>query len=177
MDSGFLAVLDADARVGQDVALAGLAAQVQGERRVGDEGGHAREVAQVDEALHKRAGGGGVVPQPTVADLVGETKAQFEQTAAGDLQHFHFEHDLGVGDVQRLDQPFGQFHGVGRVLEDEQVEPLVDKDVRGFDQGANHGVRLFHVGVGEVEAAGDQLLVLACLSRCVGVNQQGVVVE
>ncbi len=192
VDARLLAVAHADARVGQGVAVAGLAAQVQRQRRVGDEAGQVAQRVDVDEARRELAAGDrrgdlrqpgrddgrrALALQPAQADLVGESQAQLEQPRAVDLEHLDLEHDLGLGDVDRVDQPLGQPHRLGAVLDDQRVEPLVDEHRGRAGQRAHHALDLARLGVGQEEGARDQLLVFAGLGRGVGVDQQRVGVE
>ena len=58
-----------------------------------------------------------------------------------------------------------------------QIQLLVDEDVAGLHQRADHVRRLLHVGVGEIEAAHHELLVLALLRGRVREHEDGALVQ
>ena len=169
------AVLDPDARIGEQRGVAVLGAQTQHGSGVGDEGHQAAGVVEVDHAVLQ---GADVLPVDRApADLLREFEADLAQLGAAHFQHLDLEHHLRLGDVERGDQALGQAHRLGGVLDDQQVELLVDEHVARLHHLLDQVERLLHVGVGEVEAARHQLLVFALLGRRGRVDQHRVGVE
>ena len=167
VDPGLLLVLHADARIGEHIGGAILLRESEDQHRRSDESGQA--AAQPLEPCCRRHGarGGGRGNRRGILelDLLRKAHAHLEQLVAPDFEDLDFEHHLGFRQVLRRDQPLGEPDRVRRVFDHEQVQLLVDEDVAGLHQRADHVGGLPHVGVGEVEAPHHELLVFAQLLR------------
>ena len=153
-DLRLLAIAHPHARIGQQVALAGLALQVELSRSDGP-----RNTPAVELELRRKG------------------HPQLLQARAQDLQYLDLEHHLGFGVVLHRDEVLGQADHIRRVTDDQQVELLVDEGVLGLEHGLDHALRLLHIGVLEVKAADDQVLVFAHLGRGGRIHQHGVLVQ
>ena len=153
-DLRLLAIAHPHARIGQQVALAGLALQVELPGAAGS-----RNTPGVELELRRKG------------------NPQLLQARAQYLQHLDLEHDLGFGVVLHRDEVLGQADHIRRVADDQQVELLVDEGVLGLEHGLDHVLRLLHVGVLEVKAADDQVLVFAHLGGGGRIHQHGVLVQ
>ena len=176
VDARLLAVLRADARIGEDVGAADLLAQVERDQRVAH--------GQVDEATVQVArlgardlAGDALGAHQADADLGGPLDARGGELVGGDFQHLDFQHHFRLALVLVGDQLLRHADRLGRVAHHEQVQLLVDEEVTRLDELAHHVGGLLHVRVGEVEAAHHQVLVVPGLRRRVGIDQDGVVVE
>ena len=186
-----LSVLDANARVGQQVRVAVLPLEIQSQTRVGHETGQVATALQADvtrrqrtawrDALHNTGSRSSRrrqrLLQRAITNAVRPIHTQLIQATTRYLQHLDLQHHLRLGQIDRLDQAFDQAHGVRRIFHDEQVQLLVGKNIPAFGHSLDQGLRLLHIGISQIKAAHHQFLILLGLGGCVRVDQKTVVVE
>ena len=182
VDFRLFLVLHADAGIGEQVGPAVGLPEREKEQRIGEGESHEVLVARAQLGQGENAGcsarpGRGGAADETDRRRAREADAQLHQPVVADFEHLDFEHHLRLGDVLRRDQLFREANGVRRVLHHQEVQLFVYEDVARLEDGANQVRGLPHVGVGDVKALDDEILVLAQLLRRVRVDERSGLVE
>jgi hypothetical protein len=103
--------------------------------------------------------------------------ADLVQDRAREFQNLDLEDHLRLGNIERSYQLLHHPHGFRCVLHDQEIGLLVDEHILALDHALHQIQRLFHIGVGEIEAAHHQFAVFLLLRRGVGVDENGIIVE
>ena len=170
---GLFAVDHPDAGIGQHIHIGLGILQIDRQRTEGCTDAAAIQIAQVVQRQPDRL----VRGQRCQGKAVRPGHAKVAQLAAGDFQHLHFEHHLGLGHVMQGDHFFDHAQSTRGIPGNQHIELFVGHNIAPLEQGFKRCCHRFDIGVGHLKGAHAKFLVVLDLGRNIGINQQRVVIH